>query len=239
MTMTPIWRLAACMVALGAIAAHAQPGQTYDVPLTDGRPYLHVIHEGRSVRVERIQDPDFELKGYFAKTARKCPPFCIHPMLAAPGVQTIGEVELFDFMEDDLRNGTGLLIDGRTPEWFEKGTIPGAISLPFTRLTQSAEDPSWDSILPQFGVKPSEGRGIIAQAMETLGLSPKEAVVGRWDFSEAKRLVVFCNGPACDQSPRAIKGLLAVGYPAEKLLYFRGGMQLWELWGLTTVVPGS
>ena len=47
------------------------------IPLVEGKPYLHVIHEGRSVKVQRVQDPDYELKGYFARTGRKCPPFCI------------------------------------------------------------------------------------------------------------------------------------------------------------------
>jgi hypothetical protein len=41
----------------------------------------------------------------------------------------------------------------------------------------------------------------------------------------------------CDQSPRAIKGLLHLGYPAEKLLYYRGGMQDWMILGLTVVTP--
>ena len=60
-----------------------------------------------------------------------------------------------------------------------------------------------------------------------------------WDFSGAKKLAFWCNGPACGQSPRAIKGMLSAGYPAEKLLYYRGGMQMWQLWGLTTVIPGE
>lgn len=35
-------------------------------------------------------------------TARKCPPFCIHPMTVALGAETIGETELFEFMETQL-----------------------------------------------------------------------------------------------------------------------------------------
>ena len=59
----------------------------------------------------------------------------------------------------------------------------------------------------------------------------------KWDFTKVKDLVIFCNGPACDQSPREISGLLSVAYPAERIFYFRGGKQTWELWGLATVVP--
>jgi hypothetical protein len=50
-------------------------------------------------------------------------------------------------------------------------------------------------------------------------------------------LVIFCNGPTCDQSRREISGLLSVAYPAERIFYYRGGMQMWGLWGLATVVP--
>ena len=62
-------------------------------------------------------------------------------------------------------------------------------------------------------------------------LSPETGV------REAKDLVLWCNGPACGQSPRAIHGLIEVGYPPQKLFYYRGGMQLWQLFGLTTALP--
>ena len=58
-----------------------------------------------------------------------------------------------------------------------------------------------------------------------------------WDFSGAKEVLLWCNGMWCGQSPRAIKGLLALGYPPEKIFYYRGGMQAWQSLGLTVVVP--
>ena len=85
------------------------------VPLVEGKPYIHVIHEGRSVKVQRVQDPEYELRGYFARTVRDCPPFCIRPVRADPGVETVGEVEIFEFMETSLRDGDGVMIDARTP----------------------------------------------------------------------------------------------------------------------------
>jgi hypothetical protein len=60
---------------------------------------------------------------------------------------------------------------------------------------------------------------------------------GQWDFRGALDILLFCNGPWCDQSPRAIKNLIALGYPPEKLYYYRGGMQVWQLLGLTTIIP--
>ena len=62
---------------------------------------------------------------------------------------------------------------------------------------------------------------------------------GEVDFTNAINLALFCNGPWCDQSPRAIKGLINAGYPPEKIQYYRGGMQAWKSFGLTTVLPTS
>jgi rhodanese-related sulfurtransferase len=66
-----------------------------------------------------------------------------------------------------------------------------------------------------------------------LSVSAEERVI-----SKDKKRVFWCSEPACGQSPRAIKGLLKTGYPSEQILYYRGGMQMWQLWGLTTVMPG-
>jgi rhodanese-related sulfurtransferase len=207
------------------------------IPLIDGKPFLHVIHQGRSIKVQRVQDPDYELKGYFAKTGRKCPPFCIQPITPDPSVASIGEVELFDFMETSLRDGTGVLIDARTESWFRKGTIPGSVNYPFTLFTNDKDDPDLVAILKEFGATEREPVGVLEQRLEQWGWVDARYKTDGWDFSKAKDLVVWCNGPACGQSPRAIRGLLDAGYPGDKIRYYRGGMQMWQLWGLTTVVP--
>ena len=232
--------LLGCLALIGSVRAQtSSDAAEYQVPLVAGKPYLHVIHEGRSVKVERVQDPEFELRGYYAKTSRKCPPFCLHPMTAAPGVETVGEVEVFDFMETKLRDGTGMLIDSRTEEWYKKGTIPGSVHIAFDSLALDPGDPKWADILKQFGVNPRSSESLVDRAKRALGLAGDPLKTDKWDFGEAKDLILFCNGPACDQSPRAIRSLLSVGYPASKLFYYRGGMQAWEMWGLTTVVPGQ
>lgn len=224
---------------VGAQAEDAlQIGETTGfVPLYAGKPYLHVIHEGRSVKVQRVQDPNYELKGYFARTVRKCPPFCIQPATPAPGVSTIGEIEVFDFMESKLRDGTGLLIDARTLSWFRKGTIPGSVNYPFTLFTRPADDPQLIQTLETFGAREREEVGAVEKILEDWGWVDNPFMTDRWDFSDAKHLVLWCNGPSCGQSPRAIRGLLEAGYPGEKIKYYRGGMQMWQLWGLTTIVP--
>lgn len=218
-------------------AAWAQEGSADFIPLVEGKPFIHVLCDGESVKIQRVQDPNYELTGYFARTSRKCPPFCIHPMHAAPGVESIGEVEMFELMEGPLRDGDGLLIDARTPQWYAKGTIPGAMSMPFTSFPNNPKDGEWGRILRNFGAKPRGDVGQVERTLEEWGLVDAALKTEDWDFSEAKQLVLFCNGPACDQSPRAIKALLSVGYPVEKLKYYRGGMQIWQLWGLTIYIP--
>ncbi len=190
-----------------------------DVNISPELPYVDITYGGKKIRIQRIQDTQNKLTNSFAKTSRQCPPFCVHPIKAAPGVVTVGELELLDFLMTKVKNGQGLLVDARTPSWHRKGTIPGAVNIPFTVLTAGNDDENLGRVFEALGgVKRSNGE---------------------WDFSRAKQLLLFCNGPWCDQSPRGIKGLMAHGYPPEKLYYYRGGMQMWQLLGLTTAVPGK
>lgn len=235
----PARLLMACTALLLAHSVSAEEvvvGETEVVGLTPDKPFLHVIHEGRSVKVQRVQDPDYELKGYFAKTARKCPPFCIQPEQVDPRVTTVGELEVFDFMQNELRDDKGYLVDARTAEWFKRGTIPGSINVPFTVFSDPAS-PEATEALERFGAMKRVDVGAFSRTLEEMGLLEGEMKTDTWDFSSAKKLVLWCNGPSCGQSPRAIKGLLKAGYPPQKILYYRGGMQMWQLWGLTTVIP--
>jgi rhodanese-related sulfurtransferase len=50
--------------------------------------------------------------------------------------------------------------------------------------------------------------------------------------------VFFCNGPQCAATPDAVRTLLNAGYPADAILYYRGGMHDWITLGYPTV-PGS
>lgn len=193
------------------------PVMAQEVNITPGVRSVEFTINGTAYKIERIQDTENKLDNSFAKTSRPCPEFCIHAMSAAPGVVTTGELELLDFLQQDVANGRGVLIDARIPSWFEKGTIPGAINIPFTLL--SADDnPYMDKILTILGATKAGAQ---------------------WDFANARKLMLFCNGPWCDQSPRAIKGLIAAGYPADKLLYYRGGMQNWQMLGLTVAAPAA
>ncbi|MFA7096503.1 MAG: rhodanese-like domain-containing protein [Gammaproteobacteria bacterium] len=237
------WGYLSVGVVTAALLGWGSSAMALDVNLTETRTYVNVIHEGQTIRVQRIQDEEHVLTGAFAKTSRKCPPFCIHPMQAAPGVTTVGETEIFDFMEGQLRNGTGVLIDARTPSFFKQGTIPGSVNIPFTVFTQDANSAELAEVLQKLGARKRGDVGAVTRWFEktvaVFGWFNADMKTDKWDFSEAKELLLWCNGPWCDQSPRAIKGLLKLGYPPEKLFYYRGGMQNWLSLGLTTVIPGQ
>lgn len=179
-----------------------------------------VRHGDKEIEILREQDSSATLASDFALTSRPCPPFCAQPLVAAPGVTTIAEVELINFMQQRLADGSGLLVDARTEDENRRGTIPGSINIPFTSLD------------------PGQGGDELTMedSLQLLGVSPKG---GGWDFSQAKEVVLWCNGPWCGQSPAAIHGLLSIGYPADKLLYYRGGMQLWKIFGLPVVTPNG
>jgi rhodanese-related sulfurtransferase len=178
---------------------------------------IEVPHGNKMIIVTRDQNNKAIIKGDFAQTSRNCPPFCIQPMVVAPGVKTIGEKELILFMMNNLKDKTGILIDARTPDWFKKGTIPGSINIPYTNLNRRAGADEFE----------------IDDAFALLGVEKDEKE--KWDFFDTKTLVLWCNGSWCGQSPAAIQGLLEQGYPAEKILYYRGGMQSWLMLGFNIV----
>ncbi len=115
---------------------------------------------------------------------------------------------MIEFLQKTAIDDQIMIIDTRLPEWYQRGTIPLAINLPFTRFSQD---------LPYllenyFGAK---------------------KIGTQWDYRGAKTLVLFCNGYWNPDSYAAIKQLIAQGYPAEKLKWYRGGMQYWLSLGLT------
>ena len=200
------------LALLGAQTVSAQ-----SVKLTEELAAAELTIAGRTVLIARIQDETATLTGDFAKTSRACPPFCIQRMVPVRGVATVGELELISFLEDKVSSGAGVLIDARLPDWFAKGSIPGAVNLPFATLAE--ENPFRNDILMALGAVPLGGN--------------------TFDFTNAVDLMLFCNGIWSDQSLRGLQALRAAGYPAEKLRYYRGGMQDWQILGLTVAVPPS
>jgi len=212
-------RYAFALLMLSLVISHyAMAESNGAVNITAELPYVDVIHKGKTIRIQRVQESDNMVEPDFAQTSRPCPPYCIQPIQLAPGVETIGELEILDYLQQ-LKNGKRVMvIDSREPKWLGKGMIPGAVNLPWTQLyNKTASDEAIADILQlQFN------------AIQLGQL---------WNYEEAKTLVFYCNGPWCGQSPTNIRALLNIGYPAHRIKWYRGGMQSWKLFGLTTVTP--
>ena len=57
------------------------------------------MHDGRFVRIQREPDNFKQIEPDYAMTSRPCPPYCVQPMQLAPGVETIGEQELLEYLK--------------------------------------------------------------------------------------------------------------------------------------------
>jgi len=170
--------------------------------------------------ISRNQDNKATIDPAFAKTSRPCPPFCIQPTapFAPAAVETISELDIIHAARDIAGGDTSkLIVDARTPGWVKKGTIPGAINVPFTKLNSKAlaKDPM----------------AVVEVMTENFGVVDMDGVL---NYDNAKTLYQFCNGSWCGQSPASIRALLTMGYPENKIKYYRGGMNSWKSLGLTT-----
>ncbi len=187
-----------------------------EVNIKEGLPFVNVDINGEAVRIERIQDTSNKLKNSYTKTSRPAPPFSIQPFQPIEGIETVTELDVIDFISKELSENKGILVDARMPKWHKVGTIPGAINIPFSILSTKGNNP------------------FIAQIFELFGATNKS---GKWDFSKVQTVLIFDNGPWCQQGVREMKNLVHLGYPKSKIKYYRGGIQYWQILGLTTIKP--
>lgn len=137
------------------------------------------------------------------------------PMQLHEEISTYGELEVLAFIKQMQTDDSMMLIDGRKQDWYDYRTIPGAINMPFHHFKERKSFAfEFEHALRMLGVK--------MHADEKL------------DFSHAKAIVIFCNGPWCSQSVAMIDALLDIGYPAEKISWYRGGMESWLVAGMTS-----
>ncbi|RLA58842.1 MAG: rhodanese-like domain-containing protein, partial [Epsilonproteobacteria bacterium] len=128
------------------------------------------------------------------------------------------ELEVLFTLKEMQNNPKLLLVDSRKKKWFNYRTIPGAINMPFHYFKEKENyDFHFDYALKYLDVSKDKDNS--------------------YNFDQAKTLVIFCNGPWCSQSPSMIFALLKIGYPAEKLKWYRGGMQDWLSAGMTSTRP--
>jgi len=103
-----------------------------------------------------------------------------------------------------LQDPAYIVVDTRTVETQYGGTIPGSVNVPYNE---------------------------IADRLDELGCAASSS---DWTCEQALNVVLYCNGPNCGQSPRAMAAMVEAGFPATKISYYRGGMLAWTSLGLTT-----
>ena len=182
-----------------------------EVGITPDMPLVTIEANGKVYTIERENRPGTYLTNTYALTSRPSPPFFVQPFAVTDKVETYGELELLDF----VKQKRGVFIDARLPNWYEKSAIPGAVNIPFKIFLQDTPERT--------------------KTLKDLGVTFDQE--GKPDFTHAKTILLYCNGAWCGQSPTAIEALIKIGYPEEKMKYYRGGMQAWQLLGLTTIVP--
>jgi len=183
----------------------------YDkVKITPDIASMYVYHKGKAVKVHRIQDTKHKLTGEYARIYR--PGKDIQPIKMHKDIQTIAEVELLKFMKTKGNQKKGLVVDLRPKQDYKKESIPSAVNIP---------------------AKTKDNKAKVEKILKVLGA--KRLADGSLDTSNVMEVAFYCNGLWCDKSSEFIKAFLELGYPAEKMLYYRGGFQMWKILGFTTV----
>lgn len=185
-------------------------GEFDKVKITPDISYIYVYHKGKAVIIHRIQDTKHKLTGEYSKTYR--PKSYIQPIKQNSGVQTIGEDELLEFMQQKVNRHKGLVVDVRSREDYAKESIPSAVNIPIEILSNDK-----------------------ATAKLFKVLKMRRGDMGKWDGTNALYLAIYCHGLWCKKSSDFIDKFVRLGYPRDKLLYYRGGFQMWKILGLTTV----
>ncbi|MBU1667874.1 rhodanese-like domain-containing protein [bacterium] len=204
------------VVGLLSASLLTSPLSAVEVNIKEGLPHVDVDVNGKAVRIQRIQDTNHKLTNSYTKTSRPAPPFSIQPFHPIKDIETISELDVIDFIKNKLSDNTGIVIDARMPKWHQAGTIPGSVNIPFSILSPNGGNPYIDQIFGLFGA---------------------DKVEQNWNFKNAQTLLIFDNGPWCQQGVRAMQNLVKLGYPKSKILYYRGGMQYWQILGLSTIIP--
>ena len=191
-------------------------GTSKFVPISKGVKSIEMNLNGEKFTLMRNQKAGNIISELYNTTNRGAP----QPMIIAPGVETVGELEFIEYMKKAQKDDSIAIIDSRKPGWNAKLRIPGSINVPFTNFKE--KDTAIEMMEDEMGVVESDGK---------------------LDFTNAKTIVLYCNGYWCGQTPAMVKrskySLLQMGYPVEKIKYYRGGMQAWTSLGFTVIGSGK
>jgi len=140
---------------------------------------------------------------------QSCPPNCIQAMNIGK-IKTVGELEMLKFISSLEHKKNRILVDTRSVGEYKKSTIPGAVNIPSILLDKTSKHR--DNVLKLLGAKKRRKK---------------------WHFKNIQKLLLFDNGILDNQATKAIENLIAVGYPQNKILYYRGGVNSWKNLGLS------
>ena len=206
---------------------------------------IKIVKEGKTIEIKRekssackktLLNPEPLFGGNYS--GKDVPEVCkksfvthvgvLQPMQLAKGITTAGEVEVLEYIKQSSEKPDEyILVDARTEKWYEQMTIPSAINIPFNQL-------HYEEDLEEDDFEDKEEYSTYVSNYKSLFklLNIKETKEGL-DFSKAKTALLFCNGSWCSQSPKAIMSLMNIGYPIEKLHWYRGGIQDWLIYDFT------
>ncbi|PHS78887.1 MAG: sulfurtransferase [Rhodospirillaceae bacterium] len=200
----------AAMILIGGTQAQAASF------IAKGETSFNIEKDGATCTIERNQTKGNKVHVLYETTTRGRP----MPMSLSAKIETLGELEFIAYMKKASTDESIFVVDTRTPGWHRDLRIPCTTNVAFTEFADDKEIAIF-ALLDHFGVT--------------------EADDGTLDFSKAKTVVGYCNGFWCGQTPgmfvNAKFSLKNLGYPEEKLKYYRGGMQAWTALGLS--VEGS
>jgi len=195
-------------IAISALATTASAQSVIKKGMTE----FTVALNGATCTIGREQAKDNKVHEAYSTTTRGAP----QPISLGHGIETLGELEFIDYMMKAEKDDSITIVDTRTEGWHRNLRIPCTVNVPYTQLNDD-KDIAIFALLDNFGVEENDD--------------------GSLNFDAAKTIVGYCNGFWCGQTPamfvRAKYSLVNLGYPADKLKYYRGGMQAWTALGMT------
>ncbi len=199
------------IILMALFLAYVTPAQAAS-EISKGVTSFKIKLNGQECTISRNQTVGNKVHPLYETTHRGKPT----PIKMAPAVETMGELEFIAYMKKAQTDKNIMIIDTRTEGWHRNLRIPCTKNIPYTEFSDDIEIATV-TLLEHFGVK--------------------ETSEGKLDFSKAKTVVGYCNGFWCGQTPgmfvRAKYSLANIGYPREKMKYYRGGMQAWTALGMS------
>jgi len=174
----------------------------------DQQAQVSFLFNGAQITIDRMNRQAPNYAAGFTSTDSTCAAACIAPMKVADGVSTIDEQQVLAFLVEVVANNQGLLVDARGLGDRSRGFIPGSVSLPAATLDPQGS--YWPNVVMALGAAEQDGG---------------------YGFDQARDLLVYDKGPSSDDAGTLVRHLLEIGYPAEKITYYRGGMQMWSVLG--------